>query len=283
MKRVLFGIAAIAALIGTPALAADLMYKAPPPPSVWTWTGFYVGGNLGYGWGNRSVNYSPNDPQSAFNLGVGAGPFTRSLPDSGVLGGLQLGYNLQLNRNWLVGLETDFDWSGMTGSVTSSGPFLNGAGLTYSDTVTEKVDWFGTVRGRLGYLPMDNFLTYFTGGFAYGRIDRTGNYVLPPGAGAMGGFGSTCPAGGAPCHFGSLSSTDAGWTLGAGFEYAVLKNWTLKAEYLYVNLGGKSLTEPALIPFGANALSSFNANYSNAAFNVARVGVNYRFGGPSHP
>jgi len=56
-----------------------------------------------------------------------------------------------------------------------------------------------------------------------------------------------------------------------------------QGEYLYVNLGGKSLTEPALIPFGASALSSFNANYGNAAFNVARVGINYRFGGPSYP
>lgn len=207
-----------------------------------------------------------------------------SFNNSGVLGGPQLGYDWRFNRNWLAGLETDFDWSGMKGSSFSGGLDNGMPVFPFSNTVTEKVDWFGTVRARLGYLPMDNLLTYFTGGFAYGRIDRTGNYVWggPLAIINNGQFAFLCSGGGATCFSGSSSSTAAGWTLGAGFEYAVWKNWTVKTEYLFVNLGGKSLTQTALNGGGITP-SSFNANYSAAAFNVARVGINYQFSGPGNP
>jgi outer membrane immunogenic protein len=288
MRRLQISLPAAIALIGFAPIthAADMAVKAlpPSPPIVaaYSWTGFYVGGNVGYGWGtNRSVNYSPNDPASAayFAPAVGGAPPATSFKDSSVLGGLQLGYNWQFNRNWLVGLETDFDWSGLKGSGSSSG--IVGTVYPFSNTVNEKVDWFGTVRARLGYLPIDNLLTYITGGLAYGRIDHTGNYFIngpAPAVAFLGGFGFTCLAAGpAPCFSGSSSSTATGWTMGAGFEYALLKNVTLKAEYLYVNLGNHSITQSALLPFGTNALSSFNANYGNTAFNVVRAGFNYRF------
>jgi outer membrane immunogenic protein len=242
--------------------------------------GFYVGGNVGYGWGtNRSVNFSPNDPDSAGLFGVGLLPLaTSGFRDSGALGGLQLGYNWQFNRNWLVGLEADFDWSAMKGSGSGSSSFIFGGGPVSSNTVNERVDWFGTARARLGYLPMDNLLTYITGGFAYGRIDGTGNNTFRPiVVENIGGFGFTCSGGTATCLSGSSSSTATGWTVGAGFEYAVWHNWTLKAEYLYVNLGNHTTTLRALVPFGADALTSFNANYSDTVFNVVRGGLNYRF------
>ena len=177
---------------------------------------------------------------------------------------------------WVVGLEADFSWSGMKGSGISSG-FSPNVG-PFTNTVTEKVNWFSTVRARLGYLPMDNLLTYITGGLAFGQIDRTGTYAVGGSALGIGsgGFGILCPGGFAPCVPGSSSSTASGWTVGAGFEYAVLKNWTLKAEYLYVSLGRKSVTQTALNGNGAIP-SSFDANFSNAAFNIARVGFNYHF------
>jgi outer membrane immunogenic protein len=100
--------------------AADIPVKTPPPAPVpaYSWTGFYIGGNVGGGWDKRDINFSPNDPLAVtlFTLGSGAPPPT-SFTSSGALGGLQLGYNWQFNRNWLFGLETDLDWSGIKGSA----------------------------------------------------------------------------------------------------------------------------------------------------------------------
>lgn len=261
------------------ALAADMPAKAPHVIQQ-SWNGFYIGANIGYAWGNRGVNSSPNDPASAvlFLPGFGGTPPSQSFTSSGALGGVQLGYNWQFNRNWLVGLETDFDWSGMRGSGSSSG--IVGGIDPFTAKVDEQIKWFGTVRARLGYLPTDNLLTYVTGGFAYGRVEHSGSffnsgaaYTLVPG----GAFSVVCAAN-ATCFSGSSSSVNVGWTAGAGFEYAIWRNITIKAEYLYVSLGIKSLTETALATnTPGDTPGSFNANYNRTSFNVARVGVNIRF------
>lgn len=176
-------LAAVAVIgFGSVASAADMPVKAPaykaPAAVAPSWTGFYVGVNIGGGWGSRSVDYSPNDVVSIFLFdpagGTGAPP-SASFTSSGVIGGLQLGYNWQFNHNWLVGIETDFDWSGIKGSGSSSG-LVNGLS-PFTASVEERVKWFGTVRARLGYLPMDSLLAYITGGFAYGRVDQSGKYV----------------------------------------------------------------------------------------------------------
>ena len=275
MKKLFFA-ASILATTSLSAWAADMPVKAPIA-SPYNWTGFYLGAKVGGGWGNRNVNFSANDPAAAavFDPAVAGAPPSTSFKSSGALGGLQFGYNWQFNRNWLVGMETDFDWSGVKGSGSSVvAAVLRDYG--------KRIKWFGTVRARLGYLPMDTVLTYITGGFAYGRVDRSGSYVNNStlagfGSGPVGGFGVAC-ATTATCFSGSSSSVNTGWTVGAGFEYAILKNITLKAEYLYVSLGNKSLTETALVTGGGGvAPASFNVNYGNSNFNVARVGVNYRF------
>jgi outer membrane immunogenic protein len=276
MKRLLVAGIAAAALYGAPALAAP----PPTPAPVYSWTGFYLGANFGGGWGtNGRANFTPNDADSRLMFGVGFFPnFTNDYQGSGVIGGLQLGYNWQLNRNWLVGLESDFDGSGINGSVPGNSVFIDpGFGPLSTNIMNEKVDWFGTVRGRLGYLPTDNLLTYITGGFAYGRVGSTGNNsFLSSVAENIGGFGFLCAGLGATCLAGSSSSMATGWTVGAGLEYALGKNWTVKAEYLYVNLGNHTTTLTALVPNGADALTSFNATYTTT-FNVARLGLNYRF------
>jgi outer membrane immunogenic protein len=280
VKKILIAGAAFVALTGIPAFAADMALKAPPPPPppVYSWTGFYIGANVGGGWGsNRSVDYSSNVPHDSLFMTAGETPVSTSFKDSGALGGLQLGFNWQFNRIWLVGLETDFDWSGLKGSGSGTGtvPFT---AIPVVATVDEQIEWFGTVRSRLGYLPMNNFLTYITGGFAYGRVDHTGSYVNNGITGFGGGgvgFGFFCNPG--TCFTGSSSGVATGWTAGAGFEYAVSTSVTLKAEYLYVSLSSKSITETATTSGGGGLmLSSFNANYSNTNFNVARVGFNYR-------
>lgn len=239
----------------------------------YNWTGFYVGGNVGGGWGTRDLNYTANDPATAILLNPVSGgmPTVTSFRSSGVLGGFQLGYNWQLAPTWLVGLETDFDWSGMKGGGSSSGLFVTIR--SYTTAVDEHTKWFGTVRARLGYLPAPNLLAFVTGGFAYGRVDHSGTYntvsgfSIPIDPKRLG-----CQPN-SPCLSGLSSGVATGWTLGGGLEFAVTRNWTLKAEYLYVSLSDKSLTEMATNGGG----SSFNVNYSRTNFNVARVGVNYRF------
>jgi outer membrane immunogenic protein len=271
-------------MIGS-ALAADMPTKGPAA-TAYSWTGFYLGGNAGGGWGNRSADHVPNDISTASLFGIanpsfgGASPGTTSFKTSGVLGGVQLGYNLQLGRNWLVGAETDFDWSGIKGTGSSSSlPF----GLSASSVASEQVKWFGTVRARLGYLPKQDFLTYVTGGFAYGRVERAASYVNNSGVdfGVDGPvFGINCVDGAPTCASGSSSNIASGWTAGAGFEYALWQNITVKAEYLYVSLANQSaVTERAsALCCGATVLSSINANFSNrTTFSVARVGLNYRF------
>lgn len=263
--------------------AADMATKAPPAPVAApapSWNGFYAGGNIGGGWGSRNVAFTPNDPSAAASLfGNAGGPPSTSLSSSGVLGGVQLGYNWQFSRNGLVGLETDFDWSGMKGSSSSGGIY---AGIIpFTNTVDEHIKSFGTVRARLGYLPTDNLLAYVTGGFAYGRVEQTGSYVNNSSLGMLvfpvGGFSFTC-APGATCATGSSNSMATGWTAGTGFEYAFWRNLTLKAEYLYVNLGSKSMSETGLVvAVIGNTPASFNANYNRTSFNIARIGVNYHF------
>lgn len=268
------------ALLTTGAQAADMPLKAPAP--VANWTGFYAGVNVGYGWGGRNVDYVGNDDASRlWFTTVGGQPPQTSFKTSGALGGLQLGYNSQLNRNWLIGLETDFSLSGIKGSNTSSGattPIVS----PFSASLDEKVEWFGTLRARLGYLPTDTLLTYVTGGLAYGQVKRSGSYVNN---GTFGftvngvpdGTGFTC-ARGTACFTGSSRSVVTGWTLGGGAEYAVGGHWSLKAEYLYVSLPAKTLTETAQAVFVPGDIpASISANTSRVTFSTARVGLNYRF------
>lgn len=177
---------------------------------------------------------------SGFYLGVnGGGAFGRSSWDStggfnidgGVVGGT-VGYNYQFGRA-VFGVEGDIDWSGVKNSTTTGCP----AGCQTSDS------WLSTVRGRLGYAA-DRFLPYITGGAAFGNIQAS-----TPG-------------------FAGASATNAGWTIGAGLEFAIAGNWTAKAEYLYVDLGSFNC-----------GVSCGVAGVDNVSFreNLIRGGVNYRF------
>lgn len=274
-------IAALVIAVTQVASAADLPRKAPayapPPPPIYGWTGFYVGGNIGGGWGHRDVNYTPNDPQAYFLFLLGGAPPPASFNTSGVIGGIQAGYNWQFNSRWLVGVETDFDWSGMKGAGTTSGVYAPYFLAPFSAAVEERIKWFGTVRARLGYLPMDNLLVFATGGFAYGRVERNGTWTTSNGfAVGGGGFDILCVTN-VPCFSGSSSHVGTGWTIGGGLEYFFWQRWTLKAEYLYVSLDRKSITESTVAFSPGDLPASFNASFSRANFNIARVGVNYHF------
>jgi outer membrane immunogenic protein len=249
--------------------------------------------------GDSTVAFLPNDPVAfedtcggflappPFGTGIASTcPGPASLATNGWLGGLQAGYNWQINRNWLVGLETDFDWSHINGSG-SSNVVLEGEPSNFQ--AAENVSWFGTVRARVGFLPVPTLLLYATGGLGYGRFDENvalnaPRTAFPFGTSGPGGFTFTC-VGGPDCFLGGNSHTAAGWTVGAGFEYALWNHISYKAEYLYVDLGSSSANvvaqstagfapPPPLIP------SSFTASYGKTDFNVVRAGINYKFFGP---
>jgi outer membrane immunogenic protein len=274
LNKIAACVAAIAALIAAPAFAADMAVKAlpPAPAPIYSWTGWYVGANVGDGWGHHrdaSFSFKGNvDPILADII-----PPPQSFRTSGVVGGLQLGYNWQLQSNWLLGFETDFDWSGMRGSSTVVHDFRGSPFLPFASTVDEHVKWFGTVRGRVGWLPWSNLLIYGTGGFADGRVDHTASL-----SGSFSRRGSNadfrCPNVTTPCFAGSSGNVLTGWTAGGGVEYALWQQWSLKLEYLYVSLASKGLTETA---GSVNMPASFNTNFSRTNFNVVRVGLNYQF------
>jgi outer membrane immunogenic protein len=278
MKKAAIGIVAVAAMIGTPVLAADMAVKAPPPPvPVDSWTGFYIGANIGGGWSRQSVNYTPNDPMAIDLFEAGGAPPPASFTSSGLIGGIQIGYNRQVNSAWLVGIETDFDGSGIRGSGSTSGTYAPYFMAPFIAPVQEQIDWFGTVRARLGLLPTNNLLVYGTAGFAYGRVAQSGSWNTNTPFAFGDGFHTVNCFPVPVCFAGSSSHIEPGWTAGGGLEYALWQKWTLRAEYLYVSLRQATVTETVLGPTPGALPSSFNAIFSRTNFNIARVGLNYEF------
>jgi outer membrane immunogenic protein len=264
-------------------MAAPTYTKAPAmSPPLSNWTGFYIGANGGYGWESTDATESPGDPNTArvFQGLTNVPPATTSLDKKGGLGGIQLGDNWQLNERVVAGIETDFDWSDVKGNGSAPTTIAFGATPATFDA-SQKIEWFGTLRARLGYLPTDNLLLYATGGLAYGKVDESTDVVLPPGvSNSTGnfGFGYACGPfyGNTTCFSGAQSRTSAGWTAGGGVEYAFARNVSLKFEYLYVNLGGDVVVSRA-VNFSTLMPSVMNASFGDAAFGLARIGLNYRF------
>ena len=238
MKRIFTGILAIASLLTTSVFGADLaprMYNKAPSPmvAVYDWTGFYIGGNIGYSWGRSSDT-------STLTNGAGTVLFTSidRTDLNGVVGGGQAGYNWQM-QNWLLGLEADIQGTGERGSrafLCPTGvctpPFGVVAvfpGPAVPVALNQKLQWFGTVRGRVGVLATPTVLLYATGGLAYGGVRTSDIIGLVPT-----GFSNT--------------DTRVGYTVGAGIEGVIAGNWTAKLEYLYVDLGRTSGSFLTTIP-----------------------------------
>jgi outer membrane immunogenic protein len=259
MRKVFVGCVALSALLtAAPAFAADLAVKAPlapppyAPPPVPMWTGWYVGANIGGSFGTA------NDSATFAGTPVGGG----STRLDGVLGGGQIGYNWQANM-WVFGLEADIQGTSEDGSNSVSATVTGGPAAVLLPATTgtlnysEKLPWFGTVRGRLGFLPSPNWLLYATGGLAYGEVDT--NTTLTIGTTAVGN---------------NFDTTRVGWTVGGGVETWLSPNWTAKLEYLYVDLGSFSNTFTGLGAFTPVTLST------HVTDNIVRAGLNYHFGGP---
>lgn len=246
MKHLLKYLASAAILLSPLAAhSADLAVKAPPPPPPppFSWTGFYVGGNIGGAWANNDwrdslflTNFNNN------NNGV-------------FIGGGQIGGNYQIG-NFVIGGEWDFDWAannnnGGNGVLTSVGNLV----------VTNNNRWITTVAARFGYA-VDHWLLYGkAGGGWVGNNNLTVTNVTT-------GVSLTCG------NFTSCGNNTGGWLVGAGVEYAFTNNWTVKAEYDFLGLGNRTFVIPVGSPLIA-AGDTFTSNNRN--IQTVKVGVNYLF------
>ena len=225
-------------------------------------------------------NLTPNDAASAdlFSGLFGGQPLATSykVGANGAVGGLDAGYNWQASANWLLGVEADFSFAGLSGQATATSLF---SGTPQTLTVAQTTDWYGTVRGRLGWLATPDLLFFGTGGFAYGRVTDSANDTLaaatPPvtTTAAASGFGFICTTG-ATCFLGTSTAIQTGWTAGGGAEWLLSRYVSLKAEYQFVDLGTQTVRVTALAaPLGAIP-SSFNAVFRDEIQSF-RVGLNW--------
>jgi outer membrane immunogenic protein len=292
MKKVLLAAAAVTALVGAPALAADMAVKAPPVPApIYGWTGPYVGLDIGFGWSRTSSDVGATDPATAILL---SGPptnfapsqFASSFSQRGAVGGVQAGYNWQFSANWVAGLEADIQAANVNGSssnIINLNPGFFGNAFPFSVNAQRTLDWFGTVRGRLGFLARPDLLIYGTGGLAYGRTTTNASVGMPgpPGGGSdsinygAGGVALSCNSP-AICYAGSNSQTSTGWAAGAGIEYKASSNVTLKLEYLHIDLGGQTVTLVSPPPSTPGVFMNFGFNREGV--DIVRGGLTYSFG-----
>jgi outer membrane immunogenic protein len=253
-KLLIASVALAAASLGGPVLAADMPLKAPPPPiAVYTWTGCYVGLSIGDEWGRTSTTFGPTNTVFFPTASPGATAVS-NFSLSGFTGGAQAGCNYQVG-NWVWGIEGD--WSKMN----KEGQAFELLAPAYSYKISES--WLATARARLGYAVTDKWLWYVTGGGAWARVNAsnfcttltaTACAVIPP-------FGTGV----------NQSNNASGWTVGAGTEYALGYGWSIKSEFLYVQLSRSAFFSPAT----PVALAEYDTKMNNYIF---RFGMNYKFG-----
>ena len=241
IKNSVFGTVAIATMIGAPALAADMPLKAPPPPPVpaYSWTGFYIGADGGYGWGNSSGTLTDH---------LGRFPLAYSFNLAGPFAGGFVGGNYQFNQ-LVVGAEADWQSSNLTGN-SGSLPLPANTAVLY--LVSSNVKDYGSVRGRLG-LALDHWLFFVTGGWAFGSWSTS--YSSPPGV--------------APFYTNSASSTE-GYTFGGGAEYAFTNNFIGRVEYRHTDLGSTAYVS---VPSNSAELGN------KIILNDFRAGLSFKFDG----
>jgi outer membrane immunogenic protein len=239
---------AISILFAGPAIAADMPLKAAAPPvSIFNWTGFYAGVNAGGSWGRARSDLAITGFNSTFAASDSANP-------DGAIGGGQLGYNWQLDPNWLIGVETDIQASGeKAGGRRFDTVDFEGVTTNYE----ARIDWFGTLRGRVGYAFDRRLLLYATGGLAYGRVAISGTSNA-----AFGNITNTTTF--------SSAGTNTGWTVGGGIEgFAWSPRWTWKVEYLYLDFGNL----PSAVAAGVTK-TNITTRFTD---NVVRAGLNFHF------
>jgi outer membrane immunogenic protein len=249
MKKILFAGIAAAAFCGAPAFASDMPTK--PPVNVaasYDWTGFYVGGQMGAGWGTVENTLGTNPGGLGPPVGTNFGLFS----PSGFLGGGQIGYNWQ--TGWVVvGVEGDFDGTDIKGSGSGLAPGALGAN---AENPSGKNNWLATASGRVGGVVFDRLLVYVKGGGAWlniqGKLTDISGLYGPAGA-----------------SYSTTTQTWAGWLVGMGTEYAFTRNWSGFIEYNYMDFGRQNIN--FVLPAGTLLVNS------KEKLSVMKAGLNYKF------
>lgn len=268
-KLLIAGATALAVLIGGPALAADMPLKAPPqPPPAPLWTGFYIGFNAGAAWlDDPSFTSTPGGTlvTGPFNGSLGWGETISGSSSTSFSGGFQAGYNQQIN-NWVLGFESDIQYIGASSSAAN----VFTATATLTNSFASKTPWLGTTRIRVGTTALGpNLLLYVTGGLAYGREQISGSINA-----VNSGFET---------FLFDATDTVAGYAVGGGGEWAFDRHWSLKAEYLFVQLGaagqqvGANPRSAGMGGLGTLATDAMTLSVNRVDLSIARAGLNYRF------
>ncbi len=242
LRKVLYATSFLAAAM--PAVAAD-----------YSWTGWYAGLNLGGGTGNFNMPMTGSftAPPNTYSLSGRAG-----LNGVGFVGGGQFGYNVLFSSGWLLGVEADADATTINPAFRLTGPLQNAG--SFSLDLENKLDFLGTARARVGYvMPDENILIYGTAGLAYGGVGLKADLHAQNGTDVANAWLDRW-------------SVDVGWSLGAGIEYPMSDRMSLRAEYLYADLGSHKVLDVAFtVPNGTGSGSLDIATRAH----IGRIAINY--------
>jgi outer membrane immunogenic protein len=245
-------------------------YPMAPAPAYFNWTGFYIGGNVGGAY--ASTSGTGTTVLDATGFPAATSYFSASGGAGGVIGGGQIGANYQFTNHWVIGVEADIDGASVSGS--SSQCSFNTAGTAVGcATTTNKLNDFGTVRGRLGYAG-DNLLFYGTGGWAWAQGSTSSNLTC-----AIDLAGGVCPGTSVPFTGGSTSgsTTANGWAAGAGIEYAFARNWIARVEYLHLQFNNVASTLASTGTIGGVAFTATTGSSATTNIDIGRVGLSFLF------
>lgn len=270
--------AALPAVLAAPAMAADMVVKAPPSQPApaynsYNWTGFYIGLNAGGDWARSG------DPTTTASCTAAPGAIfgsffacadipainavgTGSMSGSGFTGGAQAGYNWQFSST-VIGVEADFeDFHGKASRISTGNLVTVPADqFTFSESVD--ANWLFTARGRLGWAFNSNMLAYATGGLAVTHLNSSNSLM------------GTTPGPGPGAGTWSASATKAGWAAGAGLEWAFSQHWSARAEYLYVHFD--AITATGVVTSTGGGYGSAISTSTDLSAHIARAGINYKF------
>jgi outer membrane immunogenic protein len=251
MKRQFLAGVALVAMAGS-AFAADMPLKVAAPVAFYDWSGMYVGGVVGGAWGTNDIS----DPGLGIVGSLIGVPVIQTVNPSGFIGGVEGGSRYQFSK-LVVGWEGDITWGNLNGTSTTSftGPLI--PGVTIGRSITADTNWVATAVSTVG-VAHNNWLLYGKAGVAWENVSYTDNWA----------------AGGVALFGGSGSDTRTGWTVGTGIEWAVWNNWSVKAEYDYMDFGTKNISIAGTLVGGVGFAPGIQ---DNNHINQFKAGLNYKF------
>jgi outer membrane immunogenic protein len=255
VKHLLAGIAVTAIMAGS-AMAADMPLRAVAPISTYDWSGMYIGGVIGGQWNNYDTTFDPLNSVLGVGTLLGA-PATFQFTNSGFIGGIEAGDRYQFGK-LVVGWEADMVWGNVNGTGVTS--FAPGGVIASALAVNSK--WTGTTTSSVG-IAHDRWLIYGKAGVAWTNNSYTGTQVIA----------------GIPLFAGTATDNRVGWTVGTGVEWAIWDNWSVKAEYDYLDFGTRTVgVNGAFTPVLLGAtLPVSHATTTTEHVNQFKAGLNWRF------